>query len=63
MAEKQIPFCPLKSAGNDIDIICSQDRCAWYIKPYKMCCVYVLGHKAAMEIQKLQETTQETQAE
>ena len=54
MAEKQIPICPLKSAGNDFDIICSQERCAWYIRPYKMCAVYVLGHKSAMEIQEKQ---------
>ncbi|MBR1753989.1 hypothetical protein IJ732_04055 [bacterium] len=55
MADKQIPICPLKSAGSEFDIICSQERCAWYIKPFKMCSVYMLGHKAAMDIQQIQE--------
>ena len=54
MSEKFIPICPLKSAGNTIDIICSQERCAWYIKPYKMCSVYVMGYQGAMEIQAKQ---------
>ena len=54
MTEKQIPICPLKSAGNTFDIICSQERCAWYIKPYKMCAIYVMGHKTAMDIQEKQ---------
>ena len=55
MSEKLIPICPLKSAGNTIDIICSQERCAWYIKPYKMCSVYVIGYQSAMEMQKQQQ--------
>ena len=55
MSDNRIMYCPLKSAGNDIDIVCTQERCAWYIKPYKMCSVYILGHKAAMEIQNQQQ--------
>ena len=55
MSDNQIPICPLKSAGNTIDVICSQERCAWYVRPYKMCSDYVLAHKAATDIQKNQE--------
>lgn len=58
MDNKQIPICPLKSAGSEFDIICSQERCAWYIKPFKMCAVYMLGHKSAMDIQEKQETNE-----
>ena len=50
-----IPFCPLMSAGTSQDIICGQERCAWYMKNYKTCSVYVLAHNAAMEIKEKQQ--------
>ena len=34
---KEIPFCPLMSAGSDIDKVCTQDRCAWYLSSAKKC--------------------------
>lgn len=54
MAEKNIPYCPLMSAGKDIDAVCTLDRCAWYLKNYKMCSVHVMAHNAALEIQAKQ---------
>lgn len=51
MAITSIPFCPLMSAGKDIEAICTQERCAWYLKNYKMCSMYVLAHNAALDIQ------------
>jgi len=50
MTDKNTPYCPLMSAGNSVEIICSQERCAWYLKNYKMCSVYILAHNAALEI-------------
>lgn len=50
MAEKNIPYCPLMSAGNTIEVVCTQERCAWYLKNYKMCSMYVMAHNAALEI-------------
>ena len=47
-----IPYCPLMSAGNDLSVICSQERCAWYMKGTKSCAVYILAHKAALDIKK-----------
>lgn len=47
-----IPYCPLMSAGNDMAVICSQERCAWFLKGTKTCSVYVLAHKAALDIKK-----------
>lgn len=32
MADKNIPYCPLMSAGADFEKVCSQDACAWYLK-------------------------------
>lgn len=54
MADKSIPFCPLMSVGKDIDAVCTTDRCAWYLKNYKMCSVHVIAHNAALEIQAKQ---------
>jgi len=51
MTDKNIPFCPLMSAGSSIEVICTQERCAWYLKNYKMCSMYVMAHNAALEIQ------------
>ena len=47
-----IPYCPVMSAGNDHSVICAQERCAWYMKGSKTCAVYILAHKAAMDIKK-----------
>lgn len=54
MTDNNIPYCPLMSAGNSIEIVCTQERCAWYLKNYKMCSLYVLAHNAALEIQTKQ---------
>ena len=49
-----IPFCPLISAGNDIDRVCSQDRCAWYVPSVKKCSVYMLGYNALLDFKAKQ---------
>lgn len=49
-----IPICPLMSAGNDMEIVCAQEKCAWYIKNYKTCSVYLLAHNAALDIKQKQ---------
>ena len=54
MADKNIPYCPLMSAGKDIDAVCTLDRCAWYLKSYKLCSIHVMAHNAALEIQAKQ---------
>lgn len=54
MSAKNIPYCPLMSAGRDHEIVCSQERCAWYLKKYKMCSMYIVAHNAAMDIQAKQ---------
>ncbi len=49
-----IPVCPLMSAGKDIEIVCAQDKCAWYIKNYKTCSIYLMAHNAALDIKQKQ---------
>ncbi len=50
MATSQIPVCPLMSAGNDIPIICVQERCAWYVANLKKCSMYIIGHNTMLEL-------------
>lgn len=54
MSNNFIPICPLMSAGGNQDIICAQERCAWYMKNYKTCSVYLLAHNAALDIKTKQ---------
>lgn len=54
MQQGEIPICPLISAGLEVPRLCEQDKCAWYIKSYKTCSVYVLGHNAAIDIKSKQ---------
>lgn len=54
MTNKNIPYCPLMSAGKDVEVICAQERCAWYLKNYKMCSIYIVAHNAALEISEKQ---------
>ena len=35
--EKSIPLCPLMSVGSQVEIVCMQENCAWYLKNYKIC--------------------------
>lgn len=54
MTEKIIPYCPLMSAGKSVEIVCAQERCAWYMKNYKMCSMYIVAYNSALEIQSKQ---------
>jgi hypothetical protein len=43
---------PLMSAGQEIQLVCLQESCAWYMKNYKTCAIYILAHNAALDIKK-----------
>lgn len=49
-----LPVCPMLSAGNNINMVCLQENCAWYMKNYKTCSVYILAHNAALDIKSKQ---------
>ena len=55
-----IPVCPLLSAGSDIDMVCLKENCAWYMKNYKTCSIYVIAHNAALDIKGKQVQAQKT---
>ncbi len=47
--KKEIPFCPLMSAGSDVDMVCTQERCGWYIPTIKKCSIYIMGYNALLD--------------
>ncbi len=49
--EKTIPLCPLMSVGSQVEIVCMQENCAWYMKNHKLCSVFVMAHNAMLDIQ------------
>ena len=48
-AKKDIPFCPLLSAGCDIDKVCTQERCAWYMTSIQKCSMYTIAFNALLD--------------
>lgn len=59
--EKSIPLCPLMSVGSQVEIVCMQENCAWYLKNYKICSVYIMAHNAMLDIQAKQRAVKQTQ--
>ncbi len=49
-----IPICPLISAGKDLNSVCAQENCAWYIQNLKTCAVYVIAHNALLDVKAKQ---------
>ena len=49
--EKSIPLCPLMSVGSQVEIVCMQENCAWYLKNYKICSVYMMAHNSMLDVQ------------
>ena len=47
--KREIPFCPLMSAGSEVDMVCTQERCSWYITKKKKCSVYIMGFNALLD--------------
>jgi len=47
-------ICPLMSAAKEVTNVCAEETCAWYLKNYKLCAVYILAHNAALDIKNKQ---------
>ncbi len=54
---KSIPLCPLMTAGSEIDRVCTQERCAWYMTNVKKCSAYILAYNALQESTERQKST------
>lgn len=53
-----IPMCPLISINTGIDMVCSQNRCAWYLPNVKKCSVYMIAYDSMQNINERQRTRQ-----
>ena len=53
---KDIPFCPLMSVASNIDMVCTEGRCGWYIPSVKKCAIYIIGFNALLEANSNQQT-------
>ncbi len=47
---REIPYCPLMSAGSDIDKVCTFESCAWYVPSVKKCAMYMLAYNALLDV-------------
>ncbi len=57
MSEKKMLICPLTSIGTGIDMVCSQDKCAWYVPNVKRCAVYMMAYNALLDVNQKQKMT------
>ena len=47
--------CPLMcSTDNNYNVICQEEDCAWYVKAFKSCAMYIIAHNAALDIKAKQ---------
>ena len=60
--EKAIPLCPLMSVGSQVEIVCMQENCAWYLKNYKICSVYMMAHNSMLDVQAKQAKAKQAQS-
>lgn len=47
--QKEILSCPLLSIGTGIDMVCTQEKCAWYMPNVKKCAMYIMGYNSLLE--------------
>lgn len=59
--KKDIPFCPVLSIGtNGIDMVCTQERCSWYIPSVKKCSMYIMAYNALLSANTRQAAAKNT---
>jgi len=47
--------CPLLSSGSENPHMCLEEDCAFYLKSYKACSMYVIAYDAALDIKEKQQ--------
>ncbi len=47
--------CPLLSSGTETPNMCLEEDCAFYLKSYKACSVYVIAYDSALNIKEKQQ--------
>ena len=59
MGRNDIPVCPLISIGSGIDMVCSQQKCAWYVPSIKKCSMYLMAYNALLEANQKQKAAKQ----
>ena len=49
------------SVGSQVEIVCMQENCAWYLKNYKICSVYMMAHNSMLDVQAKQAKARQAQ--
>ena len=52
--KKRVMFCPLMSVGTNVEMVCIEDRCAWYLPSVKKCSVYMNAYNALLDVTEKQ---------
>ena len=52
--KKRVMFCPLMSVGTNVEMVCIEDRCAWYLQSVKKCSVYMNAYNALLDVTEKQ---------
>ena len=52
----KMKICPLTSVGTGIDMMCSKEKCSWYIASVEKCAVYLMGFNALLDANQKQKT-------
>lgn len=54
MAGATMKICPLTSIGTGIDMVCSGEKCAWYVPNVKKCAMYMIAYDALLSVNEKQ---------
>ena len=49
--KKKVYFCPLMSVGAGVDMVCIEDKCAWFLQSVKKCSVYMTAYNSLLDVQ------------
>ena len=51
---KDLQTCPLLSISTGIDMVCTQNKCAWYVPNVKKCSMYLMAYNALLDANQKQ---------
>lgn len=54
----EMKTCPLTSIGTGIDMVCSGEKCAWYVPNVKKCAMYLMAYDALLNANTKQKAIQ-----
>ncbi len=55
----EMKSCPLTSIGTGIDMVCSGEKCAWYVPSVKKCAMYLMAYDALLSANSKQKAAKQ----